>query len=336
MRPPALRPDLRAAARPRRHRVLRHQRPGRDTAALDGAACSTSRPWRTPRSRSPTSRRWPPTAHAAGAALLVDNTVATPLGCRPLEHGADLVLHSATKYLNGHSDALAGIVAGDAERMALDGEAGARHRRDALARCRLPGAPRPADAGVRLERASANALAIAEMLERHPNVARCATRASPAIPRTRSPRSSSRRPGACSRSTCAAGSGGRGHHGRCRICLRATSLGGVETTISHPATTSHRQLTRPNWPTRAHPGHVRLSVGIEDADDLVADLDRRCARGRGGPARAAGLVVVAGRARPSCSASTSSPRSDLDQRPREEPGVRAGPDPGDGGWWTCC
>ena len=111
-------------------------------------------------------------AKRAGAAMMVDNTVATPLGCRPLDHGAALVAHSATKYLNGHSDALAGVVAGYR----------ADRRRSPRGRW-TPARPLAPDTAylvrrgmrtldLRLERASANALAIARMLDQHPNVTR--------------------------------------------------------------------------------------------------------------------------------------------------------------------
>jgi cystathionine beta-lyase/cystathionine gamma-synthase len=213
---------------------------------------------------------------AAGARVVVDNTIPTPLGCTPLAHGADLVLHSATKFLNGHADALAGVVAGPAE----------------LVR---PVAERSLDTGstlspdvawlvrrgmktlhLRVERCAANAAALAEFLAGHPRVAGV------------------RYPGLASDPFHAVASrvlrgfgglvtfevnGGRAAGervmDRCRVALRATSLGGVETTISHPASTSHRQLNAQELAAAGiSEGFLRLSVGIEDAEDLIADFRR--------------------------------------------------------------
>jgi cystathionine beta-lyase/cystathionine gamma-synthase len=121
-------------------------------------------------------------AHAAGARVLVDNTVATPLGCRPLDLGADLVAHSATKYLNGHSDALAGILAGSAElivevaRRALD--TGATMAPDTAFTCDWSEAPRTPPPWPRSWPPTRG-------------WPRSATRASPRIPNTGSP------PGCC-------------------------------------------------------------------------------------------------------------------------------------------
>ncbi len=214
-------------------------------------------------------------ARAAGATMLVDNTVATPLGCRPLEHGATLVAHSATKYLNGHSDALAGVLVGNSDRMgqiaaaALDRGATLSPDTAYLVRRGL----RTLD--LRLERASANALAIARMLERHPRVAKVRY---PGLESDRSFDVAQRvlsRPGSLLSFDAEGGAvGAMATMDACRLCLRATSLGGVETTVSHPASTSHRQLSESELAAAdLTPGTLRLSVGIEDAHDLVSDLD---------------------------------------------------------------
>src|SRR6185437_3265732 len=111
-------------------------------------------------------------AHAAGARLVVDNTIATPIGCRPLDHGADLVFHSATKYLNGHSDVLAGVAAGPAELIGRLAE-----RSLELGATLAPDSAWLVRRGVRtlhlrVERAAENAMAIAAFLEGHPRVRR--------------------------------------------------------------------------------------------------------------------------------------------------------------------
>jgi cystathionine beta-lyase/cystathionine gamma-synthase len=213
-------------------------------------------------------------AHAGGARV-VDNTVATPLGCRPLDLGADLVVHSATKYLNGHSDALGGVLAGSAEligevaRRALDTGATMAPDTAWLVRRGLR------TLHLRLERHAQNAAAVAAFLAAHPRVATVRYPGLPSDPQHAVASRVLRSYGGMvtfdvdggQRAAEAAMDG-------CRLILRATSLGGVESTISHPASTSHRQLS----PVELRvvgigAGSLRLSVGIEHQDDLIADLD---------------------------------------------------------------
>jgi cystathionine beta-lyase/cystathionine gamma-synthase len=242
--------------------------------ALDGAALLYLESVANPHLAVPDLPRLAALAHAAGARVLVDNTIPTPLGCTPLAHGADLVVHSATKFLNGHADALAGIVAGPAELVqpiavrALD--TGATLAPDVawLVRRGLK------TLHLRVERCAANAAALAEFLAGHEAVAAV------------------RYPGLASDPFHAVA--GRVLHGfgglvtfevhggreagervmdRCGVALRATSLGGVETTISHPASTSHRQLSAEELAAAGiSEGFLRLSVGVEDIEDLVADF----------------------------------------------------------------
>ncbi len=214
-------------------------------------------------------------ARDAGADMLVDNTVATPLGCRPLDHGATLVAHSATKYLNGHSDALAGVLVGDSTRMraiaaaALDRGATLSPDSAYLVRRGVR------TLALRLERATANATAIAHMLEQHPQVDRVRY---PGLESDRSYAVAQRvlsLPGGLLSFDVAGGADAAARTmDACRLCLRATSLGGVETTVSHPASTSHRQLSEAELAAAdLTPGTLRLSVGIEDEADLISDLD---------------------------------------------------------------
>ncbi len=215
-------------------------------------------------------------AHAAGAKLVVDNTIATPLGCRPLEHGADLVFHSATKYLNGHSDVLAGVAAGPADLIARLAE-----RSLELGATLAPDSAWLVRRGIRtlhlrLERASANAAAIAAFLDGHPRVRRVAYPGLASHPSHTV---------ACRLLDCFGGlltfevEGGRpageAVMDRVALCLRATSLGGVETCISHPASTSHRQLSPAQLEEAGiAAGDLRLTVGCEDVSDLIADLEQ--------------------------------------------------------------
>jgi len=213
-------------------------------------------------------------AHAAGALLVVDNTVATPIGCRPLELGADLVLHSATKYLNGHSDALAGVLAGSQALIA-----------EAADRALMTGATLAPDAAwlvrrgmrtlhLRWRRCSENASAIAEALAAHPRVTRVHYPGLPAHPsHAVAARILDGYGGLLSFDV----EGGRAAADRVvdrvQLCLRASSLGGVETAISHPASTSHRQLSERDLAAAGFDqSTLRLAVGCEDVDDLLADL----------------------------------------------------------------
>jgi cystathionine beta-lyase/cystathionine gamma-synthase len=201
--------------------------------------------------------------------FLVDNTFATPLLCRPLDLGATAVMHSATKYLGGHSDLVAGVIVGDARTM------GSARTRAARTGTTLG----PFDAwlalrglrtlDVRMRRHSENSLALARALHGMHGVVRVYHPLLEGGNRT-----------------LPHGSGGMmafdldgGREAvqrmikRFRLVTFAASLGGVETTISYPEITSHRGMTAEE---RAElgvgPGTVRVSVGIEDAEDVIADF----------------------------------------------------------------
>jgi cystathionine beta-lyase/cystathionine gamma-synthase len=215
-------------------------------------------------------------AHAAGARVLVDNTVATPINCRPIEWGADMVMHSATKYLNGHSDVLAGVAAGSEELMApvrtLELELGATLSPDSawLVRRGIR------TLHLRVERACQNAMRIAEFLEAHPRVTRVVYPGLPSHPAHDVARRNLDGFVAMLAFEVDGGrAAGEAVMDRVRLCLRATSLGGAETCVSHPASTSHRQLSEEELEAAGiRPGDLRLTVGIEDADDLIEDLDQ--------------------------------------------------------------
>ncbi len=210
-------------------------------------------------------------AHQAGALLAVDSTAATPVLTRPLEHGADLVMHSATKYLNGHSDVLAGALVAA--------------RRDAfwerLAAVRTEGGAVPGSFEawlllrgmrtlfLRVRHASASALAIAEHFHGHPALAGVLYPGLPGDPGH-----------AVARRQMAGGFGGMlsirvaggapaalAVAGHVRLWIRATSLGGVESLIEHRASVEGAGSPVP-------PDLLRLSVGIEEVGDLIADLEQ--------------------------------------------------------------
>jgi cystathionine beta-lyase/cystathionine gamma-synthase len=215
-------------------------------------------------------------AHDAGVPLVVDSTFASPVVCRPLEHGADLVVHSATKYLGGHSDATGGVVVGRPDLVGRVRQA----RKD------LGGSLSPDEAfllhrglatlGLRVAQQCASALALAVALEGHPGVSRVYY---PGLASHRDHELAGRlfHPGRYGAVVTVAPVGGRdagmAFCDALRLAKVATSLGGAHTIVSHVASTTHRQLDDAALAAAGiEPAAVRVSVGLEDADDLIADL----------------------------------------------------------------
>jgi cystathionine beta-lyase/cystathionine gamma-synthase len=205
-----------------------------------------------------------------------DNTFASPWTQRPLEHGFDLVMHSTTKYLNGHSDMVGGVVVvGDnaelRERIGfLQNAVGAiQGAFDSF--LALRGLKTLA---LRMARQSGSALEIAQWLERHGKIARVHYPGLPSHPQHALARTQMRGFGAMiAVEVAGTGEDARGFLERCRLFTLAESLGGVESLISLPAAMTHASVPAD---VRAALGVsdrlVRISVGIEDADDLIADL----------------------------------------------------------------
>jgi len=211
-------------------------------------------------------------AHERGAWCVVDNTFATPYLQRPLELGADAVVHSTTKYLGGHSDVLGGFVALD------DPE-----RADALAFVQnAAGAvPGPFDCflvlrgirtlAVRMERHCRNARLVAAMLAEHPAVARVLYPGLPGHPGHEvASRQMSDFGGMVSFTVAAGEAAAVELVARTRVFTLAESLGGVESLVEHPARMTHASVA--GTPQAVDPSLVRLSVGIEAVDDLLDDL----------------------------------------------------------------
>lgn len=221
-------------------------------------------------------------ARDADVPLVVDSTFASPAVCRPLEHGADVVVHSATKYIGGHSDVTGGVAVGRPE--LLD-----RVRR---ARTDLGGSLSPDDAfllqrglatlPLRMARHCASALAVAEALAAHPLVERVDH---PGLPGHRGHALAGAlfdagRYGGVVTFTPRASDGGPGDRDRgfavcdaLRLVAVATSLGGTHSVVSHVASTTHRQLDDTALAAAGMgPATLRLSVGLEDPADLVADV----------------------------------------------------------------
>ncbi len=215
-------------------------------------------------------------AHAAGARVVVDATFATPLLQRPLEHGADLVVHSVTKYLSGHSDVIGGCVSGSKERMAPV------YRWLQLAGgCMDPHAAFLVDRGLktlplRMERHQSNALELARHLERHPRVE---TVLYPGLASHRAHERARRTLDGFGGMLSLVVRGGDAAALRTvrglELALEASSLGGVETLVSLPFNTSHARMSVSDRAAAGiPPGLVRVSVGVEDVRDLCADFSR--------------------------------------------------------------
>jgi cystathionine beta-lyase/cystathionine gamma-synthase len=208
--------------------------------------------------------------------LVVDNTFLSPYFQRPIEYGAHIVVHSMTKYLNGHSDAVGGAVIltrpEDAERIYfLQRSAGAGL---APMDCFLVSRGIKTLA-VRMAQHDANGMTLARFLENHPRVQRVLYPGLPSHPQHEIARRQQSGFGAMLSFDVSTLEAARKVLNRVKLCSLAESLGGVETLISHPATMTHASIP-PD--VRKHvgiaDGLVRLSVGIEDAEDLVADLNQ--------------------------------------------------------------
>ncbi len=215
-------------------------------------------------------------AKSRGATVVVDNTFATPINQSPIKLGADLIVYSATKFLSGHSDVLAGLVSGRGELVRR-----IHHFREIAGATLSPEAAYAVLRGMktlalRMARHNANGLAIAEHLSRHPRVEAVFY---PGLPQHRGHQIARRQ---------MRGFGGvlsfvpRGDFEALRVVLErlryaqlAAHLGGVATTAGPPAVTSHVELTAEERARAGIPETlVRYSAGIEDALDLVADLDQ--------------------------------------------------------------
>ena len=213
-------------------------------------------------------------ASGEGVALVVDSTFASPVNFRPIEHGADVVMHSVTKYLNGHNDVLGGVVLGTApyveevrQKMMLWGQAP-----DPFACWLLERGLKTLD--VRVQRQNANAMAIAEWLAAQPAVSRVHYAGLPdnqdyEIARTQM----SGFGGMLAFELSGGGLAAERLLKRLTLIRNAPSLGGVDTIVSEPRYTSHAHMTPEERAAAGIPdGFIRMSVGIEAASDLIADL----------------------------------------------------------------
>ena len=214
----------------------------------------------------------------AGLTFVVDSTFASPAVCRPLEHGVDVVVHSATKYMGGHSDTTGGVAVGRPDVMAK-----VRHDRIDLGGMLAPDEAFLLHRGLatlplRVERHCRSALVVAGAMADHPRIRRVDH---PGLPTHRDHALAGKlfdagRYGGVVTVTPEGGrAAGMALCDRLRLVTVATSLAGTHSKVSHVATTTHRQLDDAALAAAGiDPGAVRISVGLEDPEDLVADLEQ--------------------------------------------------------------
>jgi len=213
-------------------------------------------------------------AHARGVKVVADNTFASPCIQRPLEFGVDLVVHSTTKYLNGHSDSVGGVVIAVAEediewlRFVQNAAGAILSPFDSWLVLRgtktLP---------LRMEQHNANGLALAVLLEQHPQVSRIYYPGLPAHPQHALAKQQMQGFGGMLAFDVGSLESARRVLNGVRLMALAESLGGVETLISHPATMTHASVpTEHRAAVGITDGLVRISAGVEDIEDLKEDL----------------------------------------------------------------
>ncbi len=220
-------------------------------------------------------RRLSEMAHERGAIVVVDNTFASPYLQRPLDLGADIVFHSTTKFLNGHSDSIGGIAVAKSPEH-VEWLSFVQNSSGAILS--------PFDSWlvlrgiktlvVRMERHEQNGRAIAKYLSTHPKVRSTNYPGLPSHPQHELAKRQMRGFGAMISFDLGSFENAAAFLARVRLCSLAESLGGVETLISHPATMTHASIPEAERERLGVTGGlVRISVGIEDVEDLIADLD---------------------------------------------------------------
>ena len=216
-------------------------------------------------------------AKSRGILAVADNTFASPWVQRPLEHGFDIVMHSATKYLNGHSDVISGVAVTARDDLA---------EKLGFIQNAVGSVPSPFDCflvtrglktlALRMQRHCENALAIAQWLERHPKIEKVFY---PGLPSHPQHALAKRQMAAGGGMVSAIVKGGQAAAlralERCQIFTLAESLGGVESLIEHPAIMTHASVPADvRRDIGISDALIRLSVGVEDRDDLIADLEQ--------------------------------------------------------------
>jgi len=224
-------------------------------------------------------------AREVGARFIVDNTFASPYLCQPLKHGADMVVHSATKYFSGHADAMGGLVVSRDEMDSLalvgvmklvGGVLGIWEAHEIMRGLKT--------LAVRMDRQCDNARTLAEHLQRDGRIERVYYPGLPSASDADVARRMLREPHSGALVTIELKENSRAaafnFMNALKLCVRSTSLGDVFTSVLHPAIASHRDLT----PARRRElgisdGLIRISVGIENVKDIIADIDQALASG---------------------------------------------------------
>lgn len=220
-------------------------------------------------------------AHQHDALLIVDNTFMSPYGQQPLRLGADIVVHSVTKYINGHGDVIGGVIVGKKDFIDQARYVGLK---DITGGCMSPFNAwltlRGINTlGVRMERHSSNAMKIAQFLESHPAITHVYYPGLLAHPQYDLYKRQMTLPGGVISFEIAGGfESGRRMINAVNLCLLAVSLGDTETLIQHPASMTHSPVP-PEERLKAGitDGLIRLSVGLEDPDDIIEDLQQAIA-----------------------------------------------------------
>ena len=219
-------------------------------------------------------------AKSEGIALVIDSTFASPINFRPIEHGVDIVIHSATKYLNGHHDILSGVVLGSEpfidevrQKMIVWGQAP-----DPFACWLLERGLKTLE--VRVLRQNESAMRIAEWCGTRPEIAKVHYPGLPSHPDYAIAKKLLRGfGGMLAIELAGGGDAAEGFIRRLRYFTHAPSLGGVDSLISEPRYTSHAKLSSAERAAIGIPdGFLRLSVGIENAEDLIADIEQALPR----------------------------------------------------------
>ncbi|PLX02262.1 MAG: methionine gamma-lyase [Marinilabiliales bacterium] len=220
-------------------------------------------------------------AHKHGIKVCVDNTFCSPYLQKPLDFGADIVLHSMTKFINGHADIVGGIVIAKEKEMfdelkyvMLNMGFNMDPHQAFLVRRGLK------TLGIRIDRAQANSIKVAEFLEAHPKVDWVLYPGLKSHPQYELGLKQMDGPGAMISFGVKGGLvAGKTVMNNVKLALLAVSLGGIETLIQHPASMTHSKLKKEDRESSGiTDGLIRLSVGIEDVEDIIADLDQALAK----------------------------------------------------------
>jgi methionine-gamma-lyase len=220
-------------------------------------------------------------AHSIGALAVVDNTFASPYLQRPLELDCDVVLHYITKFINGHADVVGGVLVAKDEAiykqlramMVMSGCNMDPHQAWLVSRGLKT-------LSIRVERAQQSAMEIAKWLEKHPKIEWVSYLGLPSHPQHELVKKQMKGPGAMLSFEVKGGvEGGKRMMDSVKLATLAVSLGGVETLISHPASMTHASMGREaRLASGISDGLVRYSVGIENVEDLIADLEQALAK----------------------------------------------------------